>query len=177
MQKRYLTQIKKQRFSKLTTSFCFLSIVIIGTTFIIMALQNWIVLSTWESGGVKEYYGLYTLTIKEYVRNTNYIFSLPNGDNIEIPCEAVSNGEKLENIQSNGIHHELVFRYMKYRKPLRNTYSVVSINSGENGTVYVDERVVKSNMVGELVAYVVLAFICFSPIILYGYYKLLLVRK
>ena len=57
---------------------------VIGLLFLIEGMQDLITLEKWDSGGILEYSGNYTLTKKKYYRNTGYTFVLGNGDKIYV---------------------------------------------------------------------------------------------
>ena len=152
-------QKKKEKMNKLSHILCFIGLLLLGINFLIMALQNWVVLRNWDTGGIKEYQGQYELETTEYWRNTNYKFVLLNGDILEIPCEYVQQGDNLENSQQTEFPHELRFQYSKYKQPVKNTHVAISIVSQNSRITYVEEFVMKENMKDEAALYTAFAFL------------------
>lgn len=159
MKKYGSAQKKKEQMNKLSSMLCSIGLMLFGLNFLIMALQNWVVLRNWDAGGIKEYQGQYELETKEYWRNTNYKFMLRNGDILEIPCEYVQHGDSLENAQQTEFPHELRFQYSKYKQPVKNTHVAISIVSQNSSITYVEELIMKENMKDEAALYTAFAFL------------------
>ena len=129
----------------------------------ILSVQNFVMLRDSNDLYIESYTGAFDLYKKEYYRNTNYRFSLRNGDVIEVPCEYILQQDKLEKMTSD---EELTFRYSVFKNPLRQTHDVVSISSVQNTDVLVDEVFMREKQYGAVGLYSVLSLCSFAPILL-----------
>ena len=165
MKKGSTKQKRKEQYNKFTT-FMYLTVCILGgLCFGFMAIQSWLVLQ--DSGGqyINEHKGTYDLYVKEYYRNSNYRFTLLNGDVLEIPCEYAMHDDMLEKLQGS---EELFFRYYASKNPFRQTHDVISLVSESNNITFVDESYIEKKIQGAVGIYAFLSLCCGAPFFLWG---------
>lgn len=166
MKKRSSKQKRKEQYDKFTTFLC-LTFCILGCLYFgLMTIQNWVVLQDSSGKYIKEYKGRYDLHVKEYYRNSNYRFSLPNGDVVEVPCEYVMHDDKLEEMQCN---EDLFLRYHVFKRPFRRTHDVISIVSSSNDIIFVDESYMVEKMQGAVGIYAFLSLCFGASFLLWGF--------
>lgn len=99
-------------------------------------------LAKWESGGIIEYQGGYELSEKRYIRNTNYLFKLDNGDVLEVPCEDAVGADKV-------FDKELSFKYLANKSVFKPQNHVCISITAADGSELLQSRYIK----GEIIAY------------------------
>lgn len=100
----------------------------------IRGFQSLVMIIRWNAGALLEYKGTYTVETKKYLRNTNYLFTLENGDIVSVPCENM----KQELMQSDEI---IIFRYSSHRDIFKkgNVHIGISIATSNGHSVYLQE--------------------------------------
>ncbi len=122
-------------------------LLILGLFFLIKGIQDLVVIKNWDTTGISEYTGSYVLSVKESLRNTNYVFQLDNGCAVYFPSEYLNSNKDL------GTFDELTFRYTSckefFRGGLYRGVSIISSN-GEYITIS-DKKIKKEFILGEIV--------------------------
>ncbi len=160
MAKKGSYQRKKERKNRVTAVLCILLLTFVlflsGAEFI----RHWIVLATWDTGGVLEYQGEYTLKVQERMSRGSsrytYTFTMDNGYEVSVGSRYLQDEDRLLLIQDKGAKEKLIVRYTRFSELLqsKNSRSPVSIVSGTDGTVYYDKG--KARFRAEMVLFVVL---------------------
>lgn len=147
---------KKQKRLNIGTGVCLLALFVVGFLFLFEAIQDWVTLNNWDSGNILEYQGNYLYAERKYLRNTNYIFALDNGDTVSTPCEyIVGDNTELKN------NSELRFRYLSHKDVFGwGTHTAISIKSMDNGHVFLQEELTKETIKSETLAFFLIGFAC-----------------
>ena len=150
----------KAKRKKIHSLLCLLIFLILGLYCFIAFLGDNATLKKWDTGGIKEYYGAYTLARITYPRNVVYRFSLQNGDLVEVASEYLSDKNQLANSTDTT---KLLFKYSAFPKPFSRAHEAVSIVSEDTDTIYVDESVIRKNIENTSGLYLFLGLCAFAP--------------
>lgn len=125
-------------------------ILLVGIAFMFEAVLYQFNLYKLKNGETTEYQGVYNVCKKEYIRNTNYIIKLDNGDSIEVPCEQINENQTFEDIGKAS------FRYLKYKRFFIQERCIgVSIDSMDKTVVFMQEQTAKTELVmGIIIGYI-----------------------
>ena len=147
-------QYKREQRFLVELWFCTIILFLVGFLFSVSAINHAFTLSHWNTNGILDYTGGYTLSEHDYLRNTCYIFTLNNGDVISVPSEHLHIGNFSD-------HQALSFRYSKCKSVFRmGTHDVISIETpGENNQIqYVN--VTQTGYQSALTLYTILGIVC-----------------
>lgn len=163
MAKKGSYQRKQERKNRITAvlGILFLTFVLFisGAEFI----RHWIVIATWDTGGILEYQGEYTLKVQErmsgHSSRYHYTFIMDNGDKLTVGSRYLQNADRLLLAQDTGDKEELIVRYTRFPELLqgKNDKRAVSIVSAANGTVYYAQD--KADFRGEMVLFAVVGLL------------------
>ena len=132
---------KNARFHRVGGWLCIGTIFILGILFIVSAVQNFLALC--HPDHILSYQGASTVSEISSLRNTNYRFTLENGDVIEVR----------ESIHSTDFEVEtnLKFRYTKHTRLFSKLHVGVSISTADDSSVILSEETTKNQrMIGAI---------------------------
>lgn len=136
---------------------------IVGILCGIYAIQAILTFVSWDEGGVASYQGEYILIEKNYLRNTNYLFVLGNGDTVEIPCEQMDDDFLLGN-------PALMFKYVNYKDIfVVGNHRPISVSSVDGKSVFYDVAVGRRELYIQVILFapISVGLILFSGIPIY----------
>ena len=148
----------------------FLILLLIGLFFTVTAIQDALLLCQWEERCI-EYEGTFAFAEKHYYRNTNYRFSLENGEVINVYPEDLT-----ENKIDFEKYEELKFQYASHKRciPLGIHHPCISISTPDGEAVFMEEESSKQGFIVELVAYLLIGGI---PLLISIFFLLMSIPK
>ena len=123
----------------------------LGLFFLIKGIQDLVIINNWDTTGISEYTGSYVLSIKESLRNTNYVFQLDNGCEVYFPSEYLNSNNDLRAFD------ELTFRYTSCKEFFRGgLYRGVSIIPSDREYITISEEKIKKEFIIGGIVYLLL---------------------
>ena len=137
---------------------------LIGLIFIVEAILLTVCIKDLRDGEEKTYQGSYEITRKDFLRDTRYVFTLSNGDTIEVDGEQLFNEDMF--IETNS---DLKFLYSSHKSLFSGCYTGISVVSLDENTIFVQESAVREDMESGALVY----FIVGIPTVLFAVFLIL----